>query len=262
MCGGFVNFFGRMNGLVSNLKMRGKLDVLGNTDVVYVLRDSPLTTDTQLDDLVKFTNFSDTTLQHVVTRPPLSGFDMDLSVGIDQGARIKCELNAEHTNYVDLQGGGELRMKYTSADNLLQWENALRTGKVLRDSTLQLAYTPQVTVTGSKWSTYQNRDNTAYGLGWFIDSTDPDNPKIYHTGDNGGFQAYLAKYPTRNLVVITLENRHDHDRSHHAGCDHAGKRAEAAADRSGSRRRGRGCRRRCGRRRNVHLNIGLVSILI
>ena len=114
----FVNFFGRMNGLVSNLKMRGKLDVLGNTDVVYVLRDSPLTTDTQLDDLVKFTNFSDTTLQHVVTRPPLSGFDMDLSVGIDQGARIKCELNAEHTNYVDLQGGGELRMKYTSADNL------------------------------------------------------------------------------------------------------------------------------------------------
>ncbi len=101
---------------------------------------------------------------------------------------------------------------YTSANNLLQWENALRTGKVLRDSTLQLAYTPQVTVTGSKWSTYQNRDNTAYGLGWFIDSTDPDNPKIYHTGDNGGFQAYLAKYPTRNLVVITLENRHDHDR--------------------------------------------------
>ena len=36
--------------------------------------------------------------------------------------------------------------------------------------------------------------------------------KVYHTGDNGGFQAYLAKYPSRNVVVVLLENRNDFDR--------------------------------------------------
>jgi hypothetical protein len=50
----FVNFFGRMSGPVNRLSMRGRLDVLGTTDMGYILRDSPLTTDNQLDELVKF----------------------------------------------------------------------------------------------------------------------------------------------------------------------------------------------------------------
>ena len=50
----YVNFLGSMRGALSNLKMRGKLDVLGNTDMTYILRESELTTDTQLEELVKF----------------------------------------------------------------------------------------------------------------------------------------------------------------------------------------------------------------
>ena len=113
----FVNFFGMMKGPVERLQMRGKLDVLGSTDMTYVLRDSPLSTDNQLDELVKFTNFNDSTEQ-VVTRPPISGFDMDLSMSIDEQAHIICALNADHSNYVDLIGGGDLRMQYNPADNL------------------------------------------------------------------------------------------------------------------------------------------------
>ena len=40
----FVNFMGMMRGELSNLMMRGRLDVLGSTDMTYILRDSPLTT--------------------------------------------------------------------------------------------------------------------------------------------------------------------------------------------------------------------------
>lgn len=36
--------------------------------------------------------------------------------------------------------------------------------------------------------------------------------KIYHTGDNGGFQAYLAKYAGSSVKVIILSNRNDVDR--------------------------------------------------
>ncbi|MBR1543917.1 MAG: beta-lactamase family protein [Muribaculaceae bacterium] len=128
---------------------------------------------------------------------------------IDDPDRQWHEVDYGEETFFATRGDGGI---YTSADNMLRWENALRTGKVLSDSTLRLAYTPQVTVTGSKWSDYQNRDNTSYGFGWFIDTTDPENPKVYHTGDNGGFQAYVAKYPTRGLAVIMLENRNDHSR--------------------------------------------------
>ena len=113
----FVNFMGMMRGDLDNLMMRGRLDVLGATDMTYILRDSPLTTDNQLDELVKFTDFADTT-QQVVTRPPLTGFNMDLTLNIDESAHILCALNADKSNYVDLIGGGDLRMRYNPVDNI------------------------------------------------------------------------------------------------------------------------------------------------
>lgn len=113
----YVNFFGVMNGPVDNLRLRGRLDVLGNTDMTYVMRDSELATDTQLDELVRFTDFTDSTVT-VANRPPLTGFDMGLSISIDESAHILCMLNADHTNYIDLMGGGDLRMSYNTTDNL------------------------------------------------------------------------------------------------------------------------------------------------
>lgn len=113
----FVNFFARMQGRLDNLQMRGKLDILGSTDMTYILRDSPLTTDNQLDELVKFTDFKNTASQ-TITRPPLTGFNMDISVGINESAHILCALNAEKSNYIDLIGGGDLRMKYNTVDGL------------------------------------------------------------------------------------------------------------------------------------------------
>ena len=68
----YVNFLGSMRGALSNLKMRGKLDVLGNTDMTYILRESELTTDTQLEELVKFTDFKDSK-QETVVRPKALG---------------------------------------------------------------------------------------------------------------------------------------------------------------------------------------------
>ena len=114
----YVNFFGMMDGELDNLSMRGRLDVLGSTDMTYILRDSPLTTDNHLDELVKFTDFSDTTTVNSVKRPPLTGFNMDLTLSIDESAHILCALNADRSNYVDLIGGGELRMLYNPTENL------------------------------------------------------------------------------------------------------------------------------------------------
>ena len=107
----YVNFVARMQGPLEQLDMRGRLDVLSSTDMTYMLLDSPLSTDNRLDELVKFTDFSDST-QTVVVKPVPTGLNADLTISVAQGAHIVCDLNVEQTNYIDLIGSGDLRMKY------------------------------------------------------------------------------------------------------------------------------------------------------
>ena len=107
----YVNFMARMQGPLEQLDMRGRLDVLSSTDMTYMLLDSPLSTDNRLDELVKFTDFSDST-QTIVVKPVPTGLNADLTISVAQGAHIVCDLNVEQTNYIDLIGSGDLRMKY------------------------------------------------------------------------------------------------------------------------------------------------------
>ncbi len=113
----FVNIYATMRGPVDKITMRGRLDVLGSTDMSYILRDSPLSNDNQLDELVKFVDFSDTA-KVVVQRPIPNGFNMDMTVDVSKGAHIMAYLNTDHSNYIDLVGGGTLRMQYNAADQL------------------------------------------------------------------------------------------------------------------------------------------------
>ena len=107
----FVDVFATMRGPLERLEMLGRLDVLGSTDMSYILRDTPLSTDNRMDELVKFVNFEDTAAT-VVEHQPISGFKMDLTLNVAQGAHIMCYLNDDHSNYIDLMGGGSLRMQY------------------------------------------------------------------------------------------------------------------------------------------------------
>ncbi len=107
----FVDFFGSINGPLSQLKMRGFVNVLGSTDMTYIMRDSELATDNELNELVTFVNLNDT-LADEVTLPPLEGFNMDLQLNLDESARIFCALNSDKSNYADLMGKGSLRMQY------------------------------------------------------------------------------------------------------------------------------------------------------
>ena len=125
----FVNFFARLHGPLDQMNMRGRLDVLGTTDMTYMLLDSPLSADNRLNELVKFTDFTDST-QTVITRPAPSGLNADLTISLSQGAHIVCDLNAEQTNYVDLMGGGDLRMRYNSEGINLTGRYTLSNGEM------------------------------------------------------------------------------------------------------------------------------------
>lgn len=101
---------------------------------------------------------------------------------------------------------------YSNVKDLARWEHALASNKILSESLLKLAYTPVVSVSDSHLCDYQRRPNTYYAMGWFVDKTPGFPTKVYHTGDNGGYQAYLAKYPSEKVFIAVLENRNDKDR--------------------------------------------------
>ncbi|MCQ2243494.1 MAG: translocation/assembly module TamB domain-containing protein [Bacteroidaceae bacterium] len=114
----YVDFVGTMKGYMNNLTMKGKLDILPSTNMAYILRDSPLTTDNHLDDLVKFVNKADTTDNIRVKKPDLYGFNMDMNINFISGMQCMTYLNTDHSNYVDISGNGQLRMTYSPADKI------------------------------------------------------------------------------------------------------------------------------------------------
>ena len=102
---------------------------------------------------------------------------------------------------------------YTTTHEFVKWETALREGKVLDPDLLVQAMTEHTQVSYSPWSDYQNRPNTWYGYGWFIEPALEDAPRrVYHTGDNGGFMIMAARYPEQDLLILIFANRNDWDR--------------------------------------------------
>lgn len=101
---------------------------------------------------------------------------------------------------------------YTSTHQFVQWEKALRNATVLSAEAIKEAHTPKIQVSGSKFSSYQNRPHTHYGYGWFIENDPEFTERIYHTGDNGGYQIYAGRYPASDLLILIFANRSDYDR--------------------------------------------------
>lgn len=193
----FVDFFGMISGPMDNLRMRGKLDVLGSTDMAYILRDSPLSNDNRLEELVKFTNFNDTT-QTTVSRPTLSGLDVDLTIGIASGAHIICYINADQSNYVDLTGGGNLRLQYNPTDNIML------TGRYTLDNGEMKYSLPVIPL-----KTFTIKD------GSYIEFTgDPMNPRLNITAtertkasvSNDGGQGRTVEFDSGVIITRTLSD--------------------------------------------------------
>ncbi|MCC8186118.1 MAG: translocation/assembly module TamB [Bacteroides sp.] len=115
-----MDLTGTLRGPVDALNLRGSVNILGNTDVTYVLLDSPLTVQDRLGDLVTFVSFTDTTTLEREEAPAVSlgGLDMNVIVQIDEGARLKADLTPDRSSRVELEGGGSLTLRYTPQGDL------------------------------------------------------------------------------------------------------------------------------------------------
>lgn len=126
---GYVNFFAMATGELDKLRVRGRIDVLSNTNLFYILKDSPITTDNRLKELVTFTDLS-TNEPVSVTKPVVDGLDISITVNIAEGAHVKCWLNTDHTNYIDIEGNGDLRMGYARGEMTLNGKYTITRGEM------------------------------------------------------------------------------------------------------------------------------------
>ncbi|MBQ2550184.1 MAG: serine hydrolase, partial [Bacteroidales bacterium] len=133
------------------------------------------------------------------------------TAGVSEGHKDWYEYDyGEETFFATRPDGGI----YSSTHEFVLWEKALRAslqgkeGSILPSGYLQDAMSPHIKVSDSGWSGYQNRPDTWYGYGWFIEGKE----LIYHTGDNGGFKALVAREPSKDIMIAIFSCRADWDR--------------------------------------------------
>lgn len=114
----YADFDGTLKGDMQNMSVRGKLSILDRTDVTYILKDSPLTVDDRLHDLVQFVDFEDSTAVEEPVVTSIGGFDMTLAIQISNAALFHCNLSEDGSNYVDLEGGGDLTLRLTQQGDM------------------------------------------------------------------------------------------------------------------------------------------------
>jgi CubicO group peptidase (beta-lactamase class C family) len=91
---------------------------------------------------------------------------------------------------------GPGRISSTTGD-LLKWDRALYTEKLIKPTTLKTAFTPIKLSTDSL---------SNYGFGWML-SIDPRfGNVVYHTGDNPGYRTEIIRYIDIDKTIIFLNN--------------------------------------------------------
>jgi CubicO group peptidase (beta-lactamase class C family) len=83
---------------------------------------------------------------------------------------------------------------YSSLDDLAKWDAALYDERLLKQSSLNLAF--------SRATSTSEPDVPFYGFGWRI-----NGKTLWHSGESIGFRNVIVRFPTQRLTVIVLTNR-------------------------------------------------------
>lgn len=110
----FVDVRAMIGGSLSNMKFYGDVTMKSKSNITYVMTDAPIESDKELDGLVEFVNFKDTTAVAVAEKEiDLGNIGLNLNLTIDDGARINADLDEGRNNYVTTEGSGNLHLTYS-----------------------------------------------------------------------------------------------------------------------------------------------------
>lgn len=104
------------------------------------------------------------------------------------------------SNYTIWLGGrkGPGRVSST-AEDLLKWDQALYTNRMVSQEILAEAFTPTTLNDGSL---------SYYGFGWEIIPNSPAGKVVWHNGDNPGYKTIIVRYVDAQKTLIMLNNNY------------------------------------------------------
>ena len=85
----------------------------------------------------------------------------------------------------------------STVEDLLRWDQALYTEKLVSKSTLEETFSPFVLNDGTR---------SFYGFGWEIEPKSPFGKMVMHTGDNPGYKTIIVRFIEENKTIIVLNN--------------------------------------------------------
>lgn len=85
----------------------------------------------------------------------------------------------------------------STASDLLRWDQALYTNKLIKQTTIQEAFEGFKLTDGKI---------TYYGFGWMLPSDTSFGKMVYHTGDNPGYKTQIARFIDKKKTIILLSN--------------------------------------------------------
>lgn len=90
----------------------------------------------------------------------------------------------------------------SSVEDLLKWDQALYTKKLVSKETLEEAFSPYVLNDGTR---------SYYGFGWEVEPKSPFGKMVMHTGDNPGYKTIIVRFIEENKTIIVLNNNYHPD---------------------------------------------------
>ena len=110
----FVDLHSMIRGTLDDIRLIGSLTVLSSSDFAYVLPETALSSNKELDGLVEFVNFNDTTAieQQQPATIDLGDITANLNIIVQEGARLSVDLDSSRDNYVSIEGDANLNATY------------------------------------------------------------------------------------------------------------------------------------------------------
>ena len=93
---------------------------------------------------------------------------------------------------------------YTSVSEFVLWEKALRNHLLISKEMSDEAWSKKIDIPEIPF--------TGYGYGWYIEEKPGFPKKVYHTGNNGGYQLFAGRYPDKGILYLIFATRDDRDR--------------------------------------------------
>lgn len=102
-----------LRGPLDALKIRGNLSIQGGTNCIYIMREGGLESTDRMNDLLSFVDFADTLfVQPPASATSLGGLDVNIGLHFDPSVRFGVDLTANGTDYMRIQGGGDMQFSY------------------------------------------------------------------------------------------------------------------------------------------------------